>query len=283
MTGAADLAPVTIERQWLGLVGSWSDWLRAGGTSTEGLKLRRYQMLRLGHDLRAVPPDQVTGDLLADWMADKKWSRETLRSYRSAFRSFYGWMHASGRMGQDPARLLRKVPVPMAHPRPAAENVIEQALAAAGDRVYLMIMLGSRHGLRRAEISRVATNDLLRDPAGWSLLIHGKGGKERVVPLLDDVALVIRESPPGWVFPNGFGTHITPAHVGVLLRRSLPAGVTPHQLRHRFASRAYQQTMDIRAVQELLGHASVATTQRYTATAPDALRNAVRAASAASA
>jgi integrase/recombinase XerC len=264
---------------WNDMIRDWMSWLQAGGISTEGQKLRQYQLTRIAQELKHLDPMTVTSDNLADWMSPHDWSRETLRSYRSALRSFYGWAHASGRMDSDPARLLRKIPVPYAHPRPAAEVAIEQAIGKADARVYLMIMLGSRHGLRRAEISRVQTSDLLRDSSGWSLLVHGKGGKERAIPLLDEMAAAIREQPAGWVFPNGFGSHLTPAHIGVLLRRCLPQGTTPHQLRHRFASKAYQATHDIRAVQELLGHASVATTQRYTATAPDALRNAVRAAS----
>lgn len=263
---------------WLRLRREWLSWLKAGGVSVEGLKLRRYQLQRLSSDLEATDPLKVTDTQLTDWIVSHGWARESMRSYRSALRSFFGWLHASGRIEVDPARLLRKVPPRHATPRPAPEAVIEDACHRADDRQYLMLMLGSRHGLRRGEIAQVATADLMRDPAGWLLLVHGKGGKERVVPLLDDVARIIREAPAGWVFPNGKGSHISSAHVGVLLRRVLPPGVTPHQLRHRFASAAYQRTGDIRAVQELLGHASVATTQVYTATAQNALRSAVRAA-----
>lgn len=212
-------------------------------------------------------------------MARYDWSRETLRSYRAAFRSFYGWGHAIGLTGHDPARLLRKVPATIGLPRPASEDVVSIALAGAPDRVWLMLMLGSRHGLRRGEIAVVSTRDLRVDGHDWSLLVHGKGGKDRIVPLLLGVARMIRDRPPGWVFPNGLGGHLSPAHVGKLLARAMAHQATPHQLRHRFASKSYQATNDIRAVQELLGHSSVATTQRYTAVADGALRRAIQSAS----
>jgi integrase len=57
----------------------------------------------------------------------------------------------------------------------------------------------------------------MRDAGGWSLLVHGKGQRERVVPLLDEIAQAIREAPRGWVFPNGEGTHITPAHLSKIM------------------------------------------------------------------
>lgn len=270
---------VGCDERWSVPVNQWVDWLRAGGLPKTTLDLRTYQLTRFSRELTGHGPWDLTADDLAGWLSAQTWARETLRSYRSALRSFYGWAHAAGMIPTDPARLLRKVPAVRAQPRPASEVAVEKAMGAADPRQYLAIMLGAHAGMRRAEISRVHTRDLLRDPCGWSLLVHGKGDKERVVPLLDEVAQAIRETPAGWLFPNGHGGHVTPAHLGKVLRSVLsPDGITPHQLRHRFASRAYQETHDIRAVQELLGHASVATTQVYTAVGGDSLRSVVLAA-----
>ena len=245
---------------------------------------RRYQVSRLAraHADRS-PWDLTVHDLTAYLAAHDNWGREMLRSNRAAARSFFGWAHAAGLTDHDPSRLLRKVPAVRGVPRPAPEIVIDSALRRADERVGLMIILGSRYGLRRGEISRVSTRDLRVDPDGqWSLVVRGKGDKDRVVPLLPDVATVIRDAPPGWLFPSlrpqDKGRPISPAWAGKLIRRAL-TDATAHQLRHRFASRSYQATGDIRAVQELLGHASVATTQRYTAVADGALRAAVLAAS----
>ena len=270
---------VGVDPAWSEPVARWLDWLRAGSVTETALEMRRYQVTRLSRELTGSGPWDVTADDLAGWLAGyPEWKPETMRSYRAFLRSFYGWAHANGEIDKDPARLLRKVPSSIARPRPAAERVVENALSAADDCTYLALMLGAHAGLRRAEIAQVRTTDLIREFDGWSLLVHGKGRRERVVPLLDEVALRIREATAGWLFPNGQGGHVTPAHVGVIVRRVIEPGTTTHQLRHRFASAAYQATGDIRAVQELLGHASVATTQIYAQVGDQALRRAVFAA-----
>jgi len=104
------------------------------------------------------------------------------------------------------------------------------------------------------------------------------------VPLLPHTAATLRSLPAGWFFPNGRGGHLTPAHTGKLLRIALSGSaeagrVTGHQLRHRFATRAYLATGDLLSVQQLLGHASPATTQRYVL-GDSARRRAVAAAAA---
>lgn len=264
---------------WGAAIKGWTDWYAAGGAPCTTIGLRRYQLSRLAKSHPDRDPWSITSDELASWLAEHRWSRETLRSYRAALRTFYGWAHACGHVESDPARLLRRVPAVVGVPRPADEFVVNDALRRADSRVYLMLMLGSRYGMRRGEIARVSTRDLRADGGDWSLVVHGKGGKERLLPLLPDMAFAIRDAPAGWLFPNGLGGHLTPAHVGKLVRRALDGVATAHQLRHRFATRTYQATRDIRAVQELLGHASVATTQRYTKVAESALRDVIRTAS----
>lgn len=263
---------------WNGPVAQWTDWLRAGGLPNTTVNLRLYQVQRFAREMGGADPWSITPDDLAGWLSSNEWGRETLRSYRGGLRSFYGWAQASGFIKVDPSRLLRRVPAQPGKPRPASEEVIEAAMSGADGRQYLALLLGAHAGLRRGEIVKVHTADLMRERGGWSLLVHGKGSKDRVVPLLDEIAAIIREASEGWLFPNGLGDHISAGHLGVVLRPVLPMGTTPHQLRHRFASQAYQSTRDIRSVQELLGHASVATTQVYTAVGADALRTAVLAA-----
>lgn len=114
--------------RWSAPVAQWLDWLRAGGLSAEMVKLRTYQVARLSRELTGQDPWTVTSDDLAAWLAGyPDWSRETLRSYRSMLRSFYGWAHASGLVKTDPSRLLRKVPPAHTRPRPAAEAVVEHS------------------------------------------------------------------------------------------------------------------------------------------------------------
>jgi integrase/recombinase XerC len=136
-----------------------------------------------------------------------------------------------------------------------------------------MVMLAAQAGLRCVEVSRVHTDDIVQDFEGWSLHVLGKGGRRRVVPLTRRLALELRALPRGYAFPGKIDGHLSAAYVSKLVSRALPDGVTAHMLRHRFASRAYVGAgRDIRAVQELLGHSSVATTQVYTKVPDGALR-----------
>lgn len=163
-------------------------------------------------------------------------------------------------------------------PRPAPDAVWSAAMAGADPRVRLMLRLAAEAGLRRAEIARVHRRDLTRGAAGAELLVHGKGAKLRVVPLGDDLAVAIAAAD-GFLFPgDDEGGHLSPRWVGKLMAGALPDHWTAHTLRHRFATRAYRGSRNLRAVQVLLGHSSGATTERYTAVDDDEIRAAAMAA-----
>jgi integrase len=176
-------------------------------------------------------------------------------------------------MSHNPAELLPEVPGGHPRPRPCPDDVWHELLATAAPREQMMARLACEAGLRRAEVARCRREHLIQDRGGWSLIVVGKGGRQRVVPVTDDLAAAITTfCPGGWLFPNGTGGHLGVKHVGVLLSRLMPQGWTAHTLRHRFASRGYAGTGNLRAVQEALGHASIATTQRYTAVSRDDVR-----------
>jgi integrase len=140
-------------------------------------------------------------------------------------------------------------------PRPAPDAAWREALIAAPPRVMVMLRLAAEAGLRRGEAARVHTRDLLDGLGGAQLLVHGKGNKQRTVPVSDDLAALIRRGAAGhtpgaprdgWLFPNGFdGGHITAPHLGEIVSRVLPDQWTMHTLRHRFSSRAYRGTRNI--------------------------------------
>ncbi|MFW9231762.1 tyrosine-type recombinase/integrase [Corynebacterium striatum] len=129
-------------------------------------------------------------------------------------------------------------------------------------------------GLRRAECAALKGCDVEPVGQGWQLRIKGKGGHERLVPCPPHLAHRIRRG--GYLFPGKIDGHISPAWLGKLIKRSLPGSWTPHKLRHRFGSVVYDQSRDLRAVQELLGHASLATTQVYVASTSSAQRAAAQ-------
>lgn len=243
--------------------------LAAGGQREGTIRLRKANLCVAARGLDCAPAE-VTAEKLVNWLGRQQHlSQEARKGYRSTLRGFFAWMYEVGRVPTYIGDALPKVRVPKAPPRPANDDAWETALAKADRRTELMLRLAGEAGLRRAEIAQVHSHDLM--DAGC-LLVNGKGGKRRVVPISDYLTLLIGENGDGWLFPNGVGGHLTAGHVGRLMARALPGAFTAHNCRHRFGTRAYAGSHDIRAVQMLLGHSSVATTERYTAISDDSLR-----------
>lgn len=142
-----------------------------------------------------------------------------------------------------------------------------------------MVRMARECGLRRGEIACGHSDDLMPDLLGWALLVHGKGGKQRIVPVPDDLADALRRLPRGYFFPGRDNGHLSARWVGKLLTRLMPEGWSCHSLRHRFGTDALDESKNIRVVQELLGHAHVNTTQIYTAVDRSEMFAAVRAVS----
>jgi integrase len=152
-------------------------------------------------------------------------------------------------------------------------------IATAPPRELLMIRLAGEAGMRRGEVALCHRDDLIAGPRGASLVVHGKARKQRVVPVTDSLAEAIRQQcAAGYVFPGETDGHISVNYVGTLISRLMPPGYTMHTLRHLFASRAYRGSRNLRAIQLLLGHSSVATTERYCAVDDDEIRAAMEAA-----
>lgn len=248
--------------------------MQAAGRPQTTVRLRSYQLRRWAEH---HPVDSDTSSMVT-WLAASGWAPETKKSYRAALVSFYGWAYRRGRLDSDPTVDLPTVRTPTRAPRPAPEPALQRALLAADPRTRLMLELAGHHGLRRGEIAQVHTDDVFADLVGWSLTVHGKGAKDRVIPLDAHLGQELAMLPRGWVFPSPAGGHLTPQHVGKLIARTLPPGWTAHTLRHRFATVAYQGTKDLLAVQTLLGHSRPETTRGYVLTPRDDLRAAIKAA-----
>lgn len=274
------VGPVMSSLTWPDAIGSWVSYMRASGCTAATVEVRAYQVSRAARELRGTPA-ALTSEQLVEWLGAQEWSPNTRRSYRGALRAFYAWAVAAGMVDRSPAAALPVVKVPRAVPHPTPETGYRWAVRMADRPVRLAIVLAGAYGLRRGEVARARREDVVEDvTGGWSLIVSGKGGHERAVPLLEDVARLVLSMEPGWLFPSPRrpGQHVTPAHLGKVVAAELPHGYTMHSLRHRCGTVAYGATRDLRAVQELLGHAKPETTAIYTAVPGEAIRAAVEAA-----
>lgn len=262
---------------WEDALAGWTVALRAAGRAETTIATRTDHIRRLARSI-GRGPWEVDGAALLAWAAGQSWARETRRSVRASLRGFYGWALRSGRVQTDPSLDLPTVKPAAPKPRPAPERVYRDALAASDERTRLILRLAAEAGLRRAEIAVIHRRDLVADLLGWSLVVHGKGNRDRVVPLPTALALELQARGEGWAFPGDVDGHLSPRWVGKLAVRRMPNGWTLHTLRHRFASRAYSSERDLLAVQTLLGHASPVTTRRYVQLEDEWLRRAVAAA-----
>ena len=261
---------------WRKSINGWADTLRAAGLSAQTIKSRRYKMVHLATLLMPSGPEDVTTEQIVQAFARQQWKPETRKAYRNTISSFFRWLHKSGRRSDDPSLDVPRVKKPHAHPRPCPDRYIAAAMEMATPSERLMIRLGAECGLRRGEIARVHSDDVVADSAGRSLIVRGKGDKQRIVPLPDDLAGIIMDAR-GYLFPGRFGGHVEESYIGDHISRLLPDGYAAHTLRHRFATTAYAATHDLFVVAELLGHESVETTEHYVAMPDGRLREAMAA------
>lgn len=261
---------------WRESINGWTDTLRAAGLSAQTIKSRRYKMVHLATLLMPSGPEDVTTEQIVQAFARQQWKPETRKAYRNTISSFFRWLHKSGRRSDDPSLDVPRVKKPHAHPRPCPDRYIAAAMEKATSSEKLMIRLGAECGLRRGEIARVHSDDVVADSAGRSLIVRGKGDKQRIVPLPDNLAGIIMDAR-GYLFPGRFGGHVEESYVGDHISHLLPRGYAAHTLRHRFATTAYAATHDLFVVAELLGHESVETTEHYVAMPDGRLREAAAA------
>ena len=263
---------------WEAPLREWRTWMRMAGHPETTVGLRLHQIGRLARDHASLDPWAVTLDDLVEWLAAKQWSNDTRRGARSALRSFYGWALDTGRIDYDPSAKLPRVRPDKAQPRPVLDHEYTAALRLAEPSDRLALRLAAELGMRCAEVAVVHARDLFETSEGWCLIVHGKGSKERTLPVPDPLANLLRDAE-GYVFPGKADGHISPHWMSKRISKLLPPGTTMHKLRHRFATRVYNVDRDVFTVQQLLGHASPATTQRYVLVNDDAKRRLVSAVS----
>ena len=248
-------------------VGAFAEWMARGGvdgpSGVDRMHLRRY-LASLG---------------------TRRLARATIARKAAALRCYFAWSLRQGHIGSDPARSLRapagggRLPrvlsggdvstlldVPAATPIERRDVAVLELLYAAGLRVSELC------GLDRGDI----------DLRGRTVTVLGKGAKQRRVPIHDTAVAALRawldegrdrmDGPPEAAFVNRRGARLGPRDVRRILDRRAAAPTHPHALRHTYATHLLDGGADLRVVQELLGHSSLATTQVYTHVSKERLR-----------
>jgi integrase/recombinase XerC len=239
-------------------------------------------------DLAAIA-DLRTGDIRA-FLAERRnggAGSRTIARGLAGIRSFIAFLERDGRANGAAFRAIRSPKLARTLPRPlresealrvvdVGETLDEEPWIAARNAAILGLLYGA--GLRISEALGLSRSEAPRG-ASDALRVTGKGGKQRIVPVLPAVAAGIAEylrlcpyspGPNGPLFLGARGERLNPRIVQRAMEKlrsamGLPASATPHALRHSFATHLLAAGGDLRTIQELLGHASLSTTQIYTA------------------
>ena len=296
-----------------------------GATTERGLRLREMFLEMLAaergaavntvaayrHDLadfavflaaRGTPVDEADADDIRAYLAALNragLSPRTAARRLSSLRQFHGFLLAEGLRADDPSTGIDAPRIGRRLPRVLAEVEVEALLAAArtrpgpeGVRLRALMELLYATGLRVSELVGLPLDGISRDRR--FLVVRGKGGRERMVPLSVPAAdalaayLTLRDrflragAAVKWTFPSrAAGGHLTRQRFAQLLKELAveagidAAGVSPHVLRHAFASHLLHHGADLRSVQQMLGHADISTTQIYTHVLDERLRTMV--------
>ena len=252
-------------------------------------------------ELEKLTPQDVRA-FMAARRADGIGSRSLMRSLAGA-RSFARFLERNGKGKLGALAAVRAPKVPRGLPKPlgvaSAKQMSDADLRAgeerpqwvlARDAAVLALLYGS--GLRISEALSLKRKDVPAPGGGDVILVTGKGNKERMVPVLQNVLQLIADylklcpieiAPDALIFIGARGGPLSPRIIQLAMARlrgalGLPDSATPHALRHSFATHLLARGGDLRAIQELLGHASLSTTQIYTAVDSERLLEAYRSA-----
>ena len=256
----------------------------------------------IGHAARRAgeAPGAMSAGTLSGYIAgltDSGLSPRTAARRLSALRQFHRFLAREGIRADDPTEALDSPARPALLPRPLREEEVERLIAAAGRlparRAPLAVAVCELlycSGLRASELVELPATALREDSP--LVVVRGKGGKERLVPISARARAAVGAARAGakgaegsrWLFPSrGASGHLTRQTLNNLLEEvALAAGieperVSPHVLRHSFASHLLGRGADLRTLQVLLGHADIATTQVYTQVLEERLRALVEA------
>jgi integrase/recombinase XerC len=219
-------------------------------------------------------------------LGTRKLARATVARKVAALRCYYSWLVRQGRLGSDPTRTLRAPSgggrLPRVLSKGEMNSLLDVGAETAVDRRDLAVLeLLYAAGLRVSELCGLDRGDV--DLRHRTVTVLGKGGKQRRVPVHDAAVDALRawfddgreemDGPAEAAFVNRRGTRLGPRDVRRILDKRAVSPTHPHALRHTYATHLLDGGADLRVVQELLGHSSLATTQVYTHVSKERLRS----------
>lgn len=260
------------------LLDEWQTEMRASNLSERTIGAWRAIVERAARAAGVTPVDLSTSGI-AHHLAGFP-NGNTRRTYYTGCAAWSRWLVARGHREDNPASDLRKPRLPRGVPHPISTAAFDRLLASPlRPRVRVMVLLAGYQGLRVNEISRMRGEDVDLDQL--VLRVHGKGGVVAELPLHPEIEAAAATMPlTGWWFISCqtpgqpiVGRTVT-THISTAMRRAGVRGV-PHSLRHWYATTLLREGTDIRTVQALMRHASLATTQIYLEVTDEARRAAV--------
>lgn len=258
------------------LLPHWQAWMEAQGLSPRTIE-HRTRVIR--HFTQTADPLNFTPADVIMFVGRRGLSAWSRVSYHQALSAYSLWLVKTKRRPDNPTLETPSPRNPKGVPRPVTPVELPSILAHCDRKAgRMMVLLAALQGLRVHEIAKIRGEHL--DLNDMSLVVTGKGGKTAILPLHGTVAHLARVFPAeGFWFPSKRPEgHILPASVSTVIKRAMnKAGVdkTAHQLRHYFGTTLVQNGVDLRTVQELLRHESLATTQIYTQVNSTQKRNAI--------
>jgi len=249
------------------------DHLRMRDLATTHIRTRQRSVHRmatfLGRDALTATTEEIKDYL-------RRMPRTTARSRYaeiSHLSCFYQWAYTYSFLGKDPMLTIPRPRLPRLLPRPMCEADVQVAIESAPARTRLWLVLAAYQGLRACEIAALERSDVLDTIPAPALIAHGKGRKDRVVPLCERASAELRVyglPVRGPVFPrlDGRAGPTTANRVSAVTNGYLHGlGITDtlHTLRHRAATGWYAASQDILVVGALLGHSDPSTTASYAA------------------
>jgi integrase/recombinase XerD len=273
------------------------------GGSANTIAAYRNDLQQLADFIRSRPGTDGWGALdramIQDFILDLKqrgYTETSVARKVAALRSFFAFLSAEGKVANNPAEGLTSPRVGKSLPKAISPNEVDELLEqparrsipeARRDRAMLELLYAT--GMRVTELVSLDITNLNLDPRAPYVRCSGKGAKERTIPIHDQAvealtdyleegrALLVRNPREQALFVNRRGERLTRQGFWLILKgyarsANLSESITPHTLRHSFATHMLRGGMPLRNVQEMLGHANISTTQVYTHLTSDHVR-----------